>query len=682
MTIQLENKTTDVPDQGAHQSYTNLQIFKPDLIIENALKITKDNKPISNLELAKLSGFNEKECEMLQMFWQPAFNNSWIYLNDEIIQTYLTNDVSKDYLQNFYKRILLKTYEEGIDYKEVSKDNELVKSHSSKMKNRKSHSSKMVDEKSYLPKMVGNRKKYYIVSGECYKCLLMNSKAKLGKDTRKYFIKVEQLAIRMKDYLNFVNMVAKDMEIKKIRDIHQSMLRRKKRTVYERGNVVYIVSNPANNSYYGCEYNKIGIASQRSDEGDSAFMQRLSTYNTGSPHNYNVEALFYIDKNEIIEQLILDKFNNHINPSNKEWIKDVPVEDIIKFIVKVCNLVGYEYKQYCNKDINEIKLLEDESNEEMEERLQMLENIKKMNYRDLEDVLRGYNLILKGNKEEKKQRLIEYLSIPKKKNEDKEQKQQKQEEQEEVYEEEEIGEVYVNINGRKNPDNFDKFMKDYCEYGKNFYAEKIDVTNAYRIWSDTNDKKVKNMFILYLKERFKTRKKIIGSFHREVYGGFRLKKMVYEASKSNEYYERFILSDNCGLGYRYRTSFQDFFHQYVIWMKKTNPNYSVKKPDKFKIKSALLKIFATGCVTISDGRKGQGLKGMYGIGLKVDNYGLKNYDDRRIPVSVCSSSNDKIIETFPSMSIACQKLGISMGSLSNNIKNKRVIEGKYYKRGK
>ena len=44
-----------------------------------------------------------------------------------MILEYLTEEKKKDALYNFYKRILLPVYEEDIDYKEVSFDNELVK---------------------------------------------------------------------------------------------------------------------------------------------------------------------------------------------------------------------------------------------------------------------------------------------------------------------------------------------------------------------------------------------------------------------------------------------------------------------------------------------------------------------------------------------------------------------------
>ena len=70
-------------------------------------------KEVSNKQLAEHLNFTEEEQKMIQMFWEPAFNGSWIYLNDEIILSQLTNEKGKNALCNFYKQVLLTE-----DYKE------------------------------------------------------------------------------------------------------------------------------------------------------------------------------------------------------------------------------------------------------------------------------------------------------------------------------------------------------------------------------------------------------------------------------------------------------------------------------------------------------------------------------------------------------------------------------------
>ena len=51
----------------------------------------------------------------------------WIYLSDELILGNLTNETKKDAIRHFHNRILLKgDFQEGIDYKEIKKDDGLV----------------------------------------------------------------------------------------------------------------------------------------------------------------------------------------------------------------------------------------------------------------------------------------------------------------------------------------------------------------------------------------------------------------------------------------------------------------------------------------------------------------------------------------------------------------------------
>ena len=83
-------------------SYTNSQVFKLDFI-ENALV---DNKQLTEIDLARLMGFNEEEIRMISLYWNPVFNGSWIYLSDEMILEYLTNETKKNAISHIYERIL------------------------------------------------------------------------------------------------------------------------------------------------------------------------------------------------------------------------------------------------------------------------------------------------------------------------------------------------------------------------------------------------------------------------------------------------------------------------------------------------------------------------------------------------------------------------------------------------
>jgi hypothetical protein len=247
----------------------------------------------------------------------------------------------------------------------------------------------------------------------------------------------------------------KDKEIRKITLNHEQFLKRQKRTVYEIGNVVYFVSNKAFTSYSNSNYIKVGEATQKSEEEDSAFMRRLSTYNTGSPFNFDVEGLFYIKQNKIIEQHVKDKFKQNMNPTNKEWIKDVPITVLKKFVKDLCNMLEYDYKEISCPEVNKIEEVfeeeneevvvketeeleneseefeencdevedsqsNDESDDETEEDLEEPEDIKKYrgikssidNYSDVKliELCKTYNLKYNGLKDYKKKRVEDFLN--------------------------------------------------------------------------------------------------------------------------------------------------------------------------------------------------------------------------------------------------------------------------------
>lgn len=145
---------------------------------------------VSHEQLAKFTGFSDKELDMLKIFWGPCFNKSWIYLPREMIEEWFCkDDKSTSAIKNFYNRVLFKMYEENYDHKELDASDLLIKEYNS-------HWSKMTNRKNQKI-LYGNRAKYYAVTGECFKMICMER----NKGIRKYYIKVEELCILMKDYI-------------------------------------------------------------------------------------------------------------------------------------------------------------------------------------------------------------------------------------------------------------------------------------------------------------------------------------------------------------------------------------------------------------------------------------------------------------------------------------------------
>jgi hypothetical protein len=122
---------------------------------------------------------------------------------------------------------------------------------------------------------------------------------------------------------------------------HNKMLKKQRRHVYDIGNVIYVISHDAFAGAYDTPYFKIGKATQKQDS-KSAFMRRLTTYNTGAPFDYKVEFLMYVENNSLIEDSIKLRFEKE-KIQNKEWIAGVSLDTIIEFIIDLCNLLQVKY---------------------------------------------------------------------------------------------------------------------------------------------------------------------------------------------------------------------------------------------------------------------------------------------------------------------------------------------------
>ncbi len=66
--------------------------------------------------------FTEDDEKFIDMFWDPVFNSSWIYLSDEIVVELMGYKKSKDTMRELYRK-LLQEYDCDTDYKQVDKDN-------------------------------------------------------------------------------------------------------------------------------------------------------------------------------------------------------------------------------------------------------------------------------------------------------------------------------------------------------------------------------------------------------------------------------------------------------------------------------------------------------------------------------------------------------------------------------
>ena len=154
-------------------------------------------------------------------------------------------------------------------------------------------------------------------------------------------------------------------KLEKSEGIRDKFLKRRKRTPYEAGNVVYILSNPGIKSDTDEPLYRVGISTQTGEE-NVAFRNRLSVYNTAVPQNFMVKSLLYVEDNATIENFVFKTFRNNLVDSNGSWIKGVEFEKLYTTMKNMCEMLNFEFKQVIFNNEEDIKKFDEEVKMEME----------------------------------------------------------------------------------------------------------------------------------------------------------------------------------------------------------------------------------------------------------------------------------------------------------------------------
>jgi phage anti-repressor protein len=263
-------------------------------------------------------GFSNEEADMLAEFWHPAFTDSWIYLSKELISKYMTKEKSKSKFAHFYSKALLSgEYEKERDYKEVEWNDEIIKEY---RKIRFQNSETGEDDDGPV-----NGKKYYVVTGDTYKDLLMRAKTVKGKQARAYYRKVEQLAKWMHSYISLVGEllstrqreeIAKQANVLAVRELelkaaNEALARREQHNE----TLTKLVQNTKFRNKKQCIYIATSLKAARGGEykvggskSKDRLVSRMKTYNTGKTSD---DKMFYahvvvVDNFKRVEERITD----------------------------------------------------------------------------------------------------------------------------------------------------------------------------------------------------------------------------------------------------------------------------------------------------------------------------------------------------------------------------------------
>ena len=225
-----------------------------------------------------------------------------------------------------------------------------------------------------------------------------------------------------------------------------------------------------------------------------------------------------------------------------------------------------------------------------------------------------------------------------------------------------------------NPNEFDKFITEYCELGEDYFTSPYDLLGAFRMWCRgalcTSD--IRHKFSVYMKEKFVFKDKFIADYGSrfQIYVGIRPKKLEFNPDDNNNIkkYEEFFV-EKCHVGYTFRIKYSNFLDTYKQWLKDIYPGYELKKDEIIELKAYFNRKFL---ITTLPGVKSIGL---WGFQLKTDEspkYGLQTR--KRKEVLKIDFKSNEILETYDSLIDASEKLQINNRTLWDYIKKSKVFD--------
>jgi phage anti-repressor protein len=142
----------------------------------------------------KYCNFNQIELGFIDKFWNNAFNNEWIYLSKDMIINDFGYADYKNTIGHFYNRVLICNFIINEDYREVNLD----------------YIKEIHNKSNELFISRGINRKYYEISNDCYKELLMLIKTDKVITFRKYYIKIEKLSKKIHNILTLLHKIKID----------------------------------------------------------------------------------------------------------------------------------------------------------------------------------------------------------------------------------------------------------------------------------------------------------------------------------------------------------------------------------------------------------------------------------------------------------------------------------------
>ena len=314
--------------------------------IQDALIKFEYKEPTIDI-IAKYNGFTDTELDMLKMFWDPVFNDGWLYLSKIII----TDIMGYKKVSDFYNTILRMDYIKNIDYKEINKDSELIKLN--------------IEIPNAILKSLGKSKhtggkaqKYYAITGETYKKMLMKCRTKKGDSICNYYIKIEKLAMFYQKYTTELYKYIANEQSKQLKHQENKMLNLTEfvevAQELKTDEIFYIATTDSYARQHRFEYGGI--------KNINDIKSRLSTYNTGRAEGdlFYYVKIFKCHKYSHIEsciEMLIKSFKDKKN-AKKEMVHMYynNFVELVNFILanhgKNINFINKHSKQFLENTVD------------------------------------------------------------------------------------------------------------------------------------------------------------------------------------------------------------------------------------------------------------------------------------------------------------------------------------------
>ena len=156
------------------------------------------------------------------------------------------------------------------------------------------------------------------------------------EDTKKYYVgKIENLNSNIlekneliKDLQNKLDLrVEKELSVLEVKHTNlKNKMEKRQRKKYKPGNCIYVVSLDA----YPGKY-KVGKTCK--------FTNRMSSYSTSAPEEYNVDFILYVNKMDLVEKVVFNQLDEYRIQNNREWFAVEDVEVITRTIKEVAEMI-------------------------------------------------------------------------------------------------------------------------------------------------------------------------------------------------------------------------------------------------------------------------------------------------------------------------------------------------------